>query len=180
MIITFDGLSGSGKSYQSNELARLLGFEVINFYRQKKLVFEMLDTESNDLSSLCNHVILLHHASNGNAKNVIVEDPPFFSSALFAPFEKKELVVIDKFLEFFNATQLRPVKSLCLKVGVDCAAARCTKRDLAIVYPEWDSEKEAELFSFYDYLNARLPYFHIIDGESDRDTVTEQILQNRF
>ena len=180
MIITFDGLSGAGKSSQSRELARFLGFEVVNFDHQKKSVFEMLDAKSNDLSSICNHVILLHHASNVNTKDVIIEDPPFFSSALFALFEKQELVVIDKFLEFFNATQLRPVKSFCLKVGVDCAAARRAKRDSAIVYPSWDSKKEAELFSFYDYLNARLPYFHIIDGESDQDTVTEQILQNRF
>ena len=114
---------------------------------------------------------------------MILDDPPFFSSAFFALFEKNELVIIDTFLEFLNASQLRPGASFCLKVDLACAAARRTKRDLKIeiapesLITEWDSQKEAELFNFYDYLDVRLDYFHIIDGSQTPEKVTADILE---
>ena len=176
MIITMDGLSGAGKSCQAESLSKRRGYEVVNFY-EKKVAHNI---ELSSLSNPCYHLIWLEEVSTAP---LILDDPPFFSSAFFALFEKNELVIIDTFLEFLNASQLRPGASFCLKVDLACAAARRTKRDLKIeiapesLITEWDSQKEAELFNFYDYLDVRLDYFHIIDGSQTPEKVTADILE---
>ena len=174
MIITMDGLSGAGKSYQAEILSKHLDIEVINFY-EKKIEYGV---NLSSVSNLCYHLIWLEELSK---QDLILDDPPFFSSSLFALFEEDELALIDAFLELLNASKLKPTVSLCLKIDLAHAGARRTKRDLGItMLPDqldWKREKSDEWFRFYDYLDSRLDYFHIIDGAQTPEKVTADILE---
>ena len=174
MIITMDGLSGAGKSYQAEILSKRLGYEVVNFY-EKKVAHNI---ELLSLSNPCYHLIWLEELSR---QGLILDDPPFFSSSLFALFEENELALIDAFLELLNASKLKPTVSFCLKIDLAHAGARRTKRDLGItMLPDQldgKREKSDEWFRFYDYLDSRLDYFHIIDGAQTPEKVTADILE---
>ena len=100
---------------------------------------------------------------------MIIDDPQFLS--YLHPFfreEDKDQPFIQAWLDWFHTTYLVPVASFCLKVDYDTVNERVGR----VLY---NVENTSSLFRFYDYLDEKLPYFHIIDGTKDADEISLEV-----
>ena len=175
MIITFEGLSGGGKTTQAERLAKKIGFEPVAFFRQMSAIRILLDTARDDDSRshifpLSANMMLLHSVSDANRKNVIVHDPQFLS--FLAPFFPHQKDFIKAWLNWLDTTYLKPVASFCLKLDKNTVIQRTLGRPVPVLYDDWEADRA---FQFYDCLDRHLPYFHIIDGTKNADEISVDI-----
>ena len=173
MIITFEGLSKSGKTTQSLRLSSKIDFEPVAFFEELRAVRILLDPvhegPRSHIFPLSANTMLLNSVSESNRKNVIIHDPQFLSylHPFFIEGDKNQ-PFIQTWLDWFHTTYLVPIASFCLKVDYDTVSNR-VGRTL------YDMENISSLFQFYDYLDRQLPYFHIIDGTKDVDEISVDI-----
>lgn len=173
MIITFEGLSKAGKTTQALKLASKIDFEPVTFFEQLRAMRILLDPvregSRSHIFPLAANTMLLNSASESNRKDIIIHDPQFLS--YLHPFfieGDTHQPFIQTWLDWFNTTYLVPIASFCLKVDYDTVNERVGRR-------LYDLENASSLHQFYDYLDANLPYFHIIDGTRDADEISAEV-----
>ena len=173
MIITFESISGGGKTTQALPLSKKIDFKPVTFFEELRAVRILLDPvregSRSHIFPLSANTMLLNSVSESNRKNVIIHDPQFL--CYLHPFFKVGSVsqpFIKTWLDWLHTTYLVPVASFCLKVDYDIVNNRADRR-------LYDLEDVSSLFQFYDYLDSILPYFYIIDGTQDIETIADEI-----
>ena len=186
LLITFDGLSGSGKTTQARKLAKLLDLRVYNPFADQNFMhhFFYTMTRSYEISNLVLGNIALFNIKTQqflreNRKGYIVEER-FFT--LLAELDSNELpMALDIFRKGLKLGGLyEPSASFYIHVPPSISTIRVFNRvrkrhGLETVKFE-DIQEQSEIGDAWKWLESNLPYFHIINGLQDEDSVTQDIM----
>ena len=194
VIITLDGLSGSGKSTQSAMLLHL-SFDVGSVYASNLDnvfgVFRHLLRAIVDLSSrrnafntfVCNASLLrsLYLGNNGLGEYPVLVLEDCFFSFLYDYYFYSDLDLDDMFpvLDIFNSIMgfddiIVPDVSFYLMVDQSESRRRMFTRDCGFIGGDLifsDVTYDSKSDEFYDWLNDNISYLYIIDGMQSEEDV---------
>ena len=197
-MITIDGISGAGKSTQSNKLGKLLNIPVCTMVPIQNITNEyyqmVVGTNPRGFSYILRDLSIIRAMQlkphgrtkqlkpHGWHRNIVVDN--FFRS--LADFHKSDEV--ETAIDIFR-------KSLCIDGGMEPAASFyldvprvvSVERLIRRNNPPWfkigevkspDAEKGWDIAfqAFWQHLASKLPYLHIIDGTQAEEVVTAEIL----
>ena len=194
MIITIDGLSGAGKTTQAHNLSQLLGIPHVSTDSPSLIMREVCWAYTHNhgdhhFVSLLRNLLLFRFMQEGDrgwGQDFICADNFFRMLTRF--YRKPER---DEYLSFFrrcltmDAGQ-EPVASFYLHV-------LASERELRRIYREQQkyntfkfedlkistahNSDDADFREFFQWLQERVPYIHIIDGAQPEEKVTADMMK---
>ena len=188
-MITFDGISGAGKSTQSNKLGKLLNIPVCTMVPIQNITNEyyrmVVGTHPRGFSYILRDLSIIRTMQlkpHGWKRNIVVDN--FFRS--LADFrESKDIeAAIDVFRKsLYIAGGIEPVASFYLDVPrVKCSERLIRRNNPSLIdfskakNPDAERDWDISFQAFWQNLASKLPYLHIIDGTQAEEVVTAEIL----
>ena len=182
MIITMDGRSGAGKSTQSKIIARKYGLAYRNFSCLTREVVNVYWEEVGRNKFHPNLMLpgLLEYSTavRADRRKIVIDE------SLFYPFlQNQSATGFDRwneynwYFDFLSMYRLTPDHSFYLVLDYDTAQERRRMRGDSGYKTAKDSEKEEVMFRYWQEMERRIPFLHLIDSSQSVEEVTSDILE---
>ena len=182
MIITIDGRSGAGKSTQSRIIAKKYGLAYRNFSCLTREVVNVYWEEVGRNKFHPNMMLpgLLEYSTavRADRRKIVIDE------SLFYPFlQNQSATGFDRwneynwYFDFLSMYRLTPHHSFYLLLDYETAQQRRRMRGDRVRKPAKDSEKEEVYFTYWQEMERRIPFLHLIDASQPVQKVTSAILE---
>ena len=195
MIITFDGLPGSGKTTYSEKVAKMLDLPVVSNFIPRRVLFDFFEISAGgikrklDFWEILLELLIFHRmrvGSNSYPDDFVLDDGLF--SVLFHYREHKDFDnILDFFLQSFRLSSVPPPDfSFYLYVKSEWREERKIYRTLKkdkFVVKKLDlgatdtlSDLDDEWVEFWQNMERRIPNFYTVDGMQPEESVMADIV----
>ena len=202
LYIAFEGIDGSGKTTQVEELAKYFekkGKKVVRTREPRKegLVGDLIQkvlTGQIKMSSIAFQYLfstdrVLHHEEviipALKAGKVVISDRCFWSAVVYGILDRTSgkysvdsaefLLIVHSILSMYHQF-IVPDFTFALNVSLKTALSRISKKDDKIEIYE-DKEKLEKLIEGYDWLSKKFPKeITVVDGEGEVEEVNERLI----
>ena len=182
MIITIDGRSGAGKSTQARIIAKKYGLVCRNFSHFTREVCDVYWKEVGRNKFHPNIMLpgLLEYSTavRADRRKIVIDE------SLFHPFCQNQSVTgFDRwneynwYFDFLSTYRLTPHHSFYFLLDYETAQKRRRMRGESVHMDAKVREKEEVYFRYWQEMERRIPFLHLIDASQPVEKVTSDILE---